>query len=141
MKAVSQKKVEAVKKVNIKQAQKGAAAKIKEAQKAAQATIKKAKKVKKVKKEATGPVPVNTEGCNEVQLEVSWAERKNDKTIPAIRGTYEKLPVKLGAEGGAVFWKLDKERLKNFIVCEQDPKMVKRYKAIEKEAKKLGLLC
>ena len=146
MKAVSQKKVEAVKKANIKQAQKGAAAKIKEAtkkaeKKAAQATIKKAKKVKKVKKEAAGPVPVNTEGCNEVQLEVSWAERKNDKTIPAIRGTYERLPIKLGAEAGAVFWKLDKARLQNFIACEQDPKMVKRYKAINQEAKKLGLLC
>ena len=84
---------------------------------------------------------MNTEGCNEVQLEVSWAERKNDKTMPAIRGTYERLPIKLGAESGAVFWKLDKARLQNFIACEQDPKMVKRYKAINQEAKKLGLLC
>ena len=144
MKAVfDPKKLAAIKKARLKQARKLEKAKLKEAKKQKEKKRAQAKKRRLAKeaREAAGPVPVKLDGCGEVEMEVSWAERSNDKTIPQVRGTYERLPIKLGAEAGAVLWKLDKQRLQTFIKCEQDPKMVNRFKDIKKEARKLGLLC
>ena len=128
MKAFTQRQREAIQKAKIKQA-------MKKAREAAEKIKHAKKKAEKARYEAQCP-----SGSREVEVEAAWEQRSSDK-LPQIRGTDGKLPIKLGGEGGVVFWKLDKKRLENFIQCERDPKMTQRYKLILKEAKKLKLVC
>ena len=142
MVAITKQQREAIQKGKAKAAEKIKKEVAKQAKKeAAKAEKARKRREDKAAYEAKGPVPVSTVGLREVEVEVSWEERSGDEKLPQIRGTDGKLPIKLGCEGGVVFWKLDKKRLENFIKAERDPRMTQRYKLILKEAAKLKLLC
>ena len=96
MKAFTYQQREAIRKEKIKQ----------EMEKAREA----AEKIKHVKKQAEkaryeAQCP---SGSREVEVEAAWKQRKRDK-LPQIRGTDDKLPIKLGGEGGVFLKRINYE--------------------------------
>ena len=70
------------------------------------------------------------------------AERMKEKNLPKIRGTLmaPRLPVKIGATGGFVHWKIDKKRLEGWLKKEKNKKMKHIFKKNIQDAKQMGIL-
>ena len=87
-------------------------------------------------------VPISTEGMKEVAIEMSMADRLQEKKLPQVRGALVNphVPVKLGSTKGYVHWKIDATRMKNFTNAEGNKLTQGRYKQLLKDAKKHGLL-
>ena len=87
-------------------------------------------------------VPVSTQGLTKIWIDMSMAERLQEKKLPQVRGAIltPQIPVKLGSTKGYVHWKIDKDRLKSFVKAESNKLEVGRYEGIMKDAAKMGML-
>ena len=87
-------------------------------------------------------VPVSTQGLTNITIEMSMAERLQEKKLPQVRGAIltPQIPLKLGSTKGYVHWKIDKDRLKSFVKAESNKLEVGRYEGIMKDAAKMGML-